>query len=295
MKVASCEGCNLQIAHVESTPIADHVSLSGIGWRASAQSRDILAITFASTSLNTEDETLSIAFVAKEVASKLRGRYQGKGYIQLHPDHEHIIEKKSLSWWRQCHVVRIKSMADGKIVKEETHMGPISIGTDDNSISRHSLSFCISKRPYIERLSVQLQLKAKDDARPQDDKLFPPGTYVWTSYHGNKLRCGAIGNVDLAPRAEEWEHWRPVWKGGNTYYWKSFHGTYLRANWWGTVDAVHDPREWEEWECLKLPSGFVWRSYHGTYLSAFYSDSCAKRNTLKSGSIGRQRESRHKR
>jgi hypothetical protein len=142
-------------------------------------------------------------------------------------------------------------------------MRPIFTGATDKSNLQHDISFWIKKFPYVERLRVAPNL-----VNEANNIASNPDSYVWTSYHGTKLRCNQDGSVDLAPHAREWEQWARIRIGVNKCVWRSCHGTYLRANDDGTVDAAPHAREWEEWTIVKHPLGNVLRSYHGTYLSA---------------------------
>lgn len=97
---------------------------------------------------------------------------------------------------------------------------------------------------------------------------FPPGSYVWTSFHGTHMRGYPDGRVDLTPNNDAWERWSPVWLGGEFYSWRSAHGKFLRAYPDGRVDLADTPREWERWEYSRGHQGNIWRSWHGTYLRA---------------------------
>jgi hypothetical protein len=252
----------LRIAQLGSTIFAAvTLCVAGAGWAVGAVTGGVMTIS-ASSAMVATGTALSLSNVTRQVATEIRDSFTSNGYVELKPNQTHTSGKTTLSLWRQCHVVRIRTQGSA-VIHEETYMRPIFTGATDKSNLQHDISFWIKKFPYVEKFRTEANL-----VNQANNIAFNPTLYVWTSHHGTKLRCNQDGSVDLAPHAREWEQWTRIGRGGNTYVWRSCHGTYLRANDDGTVDAAPHAREWEEWTFLRHRDGNVWRSCHGTYLSA---------------------------
>lgn len=98
------------------------------------------------------------------------------------------------------------------------------------------------------------------------------GRRILKSVHGTYLRAyNTDWKVDMAPKAQAWEHWYVEDWGGRVVF-KASHspGRYLRAYPNSTVDLAARPQKWETWTPYKNSDGsWCFLSAHERFLSAF--------------------------
>jgi hypothetical protein len=107
----------------------------------------------------------SIAGVTTVIISEIKRGYISQGYVALSPGGSVKSDKKTLSLWQQCHVIR-ERQSGNRVIVEETYMRPIFTGATDKSNNRHDIAFWVRKYPYVVTRTFAVQVPPSRPTAP---------------------------------------------------------------------------------------------------------------------------------
>lgn len=123
-------------------------TITGVGFSLGAVTGGLLRITL-STGFRAVATASTLQAGVTKVVLAAQSSLSQNGYTKLGPGENYISKRMTLSFWRQCHVIRIRNVEDGVEFKE-THMHPIFSGAENNSTLTHNISFWVEKYPWKE-------------------------------------------------------------------------------------------------------------------------------------------------